>query len=100
MSALDAMFGAALLAASGEPATYTPPGGSPIATRAYVAWQTSHGPENYASQIAEPKLIAYLPASKGIAKAGGTIAIGALTYDIDDIHEQDAATISYVVRLP
>ncbi len=97
---LDAAFGAALLLASGQIATYTPSTGPAVQTRAYVAWETVHIPDGYASQRAESRLIAYLPA-KDIAEprtTTGTITIGATAYVIDDIHEQDQAVVAYVVR--
>lgn len=95
---LDALFGAALLAASGRPAIYTPPGGPAIQTRCYVAWETVQTPDGFGSHATQPRLIAYLPAAAASDTARGTIMVGAITYIIDDIHEQDEATISYVVR--
>lgn len=93
---LDLDMGAALLRTAGRPATYTPPAGLPVATRADVQVRAVPTP---AGNAVDRVLDAYLPAADVPApQAGATLAVGATTYRVDGLIDDDGAVVTVAVR--
>ena len=96
---LAADMGVALLATAGEPATYTPPNGLPVPTRA-------SGPQRIrrvrADGLAvEVVSLVRLPATDvPQPQRGGTVAIGADVWLIEGLDSDDGAVVAVTVRAP
>lgn len=93
---LAATMGAALLATAGNPATYTPPGGLPVVTRAVLERALRERPDGVG---VERVTVVYLPAADvPDVLRGGTVQLGADTWLVDRLDDADGAVVSAVVR--
>jgi hypothetical protein len=91
----DAIFGSALLATAGETATYTPPGGVPVATRALI----EHTVRVRADDAIERLRIAHLPTADVPAPVrDALLTVADATYRVDALADADGATVAVTVR--
>lgn len=95
-AAQDLAMGVDLVTIAGQPATYTPPNGAPIATVCYLQ-QGMVAPGD--SSRLERVRIAHLPAAHVPEPLrGGLIAIGTARWVVDALEDDDGAIVAMRVR--
>lgn len=97
---VDAAFAGAagaLMLEFGAPATYTPPDGEPLATRASPPQRVTRVRAD--GMTTEVVLLVRLPAvDVPQPQRGGTVLIGATGYLIDSLEADDGSVVTVVVR--
>jgi len=83
-------------AVGGVPATYTPPAGLPLACTVVLRRDLQPSPGGL---TADPVTVAdFLAADIPAPQAGATLAIGAATYRVDGLIDDDGAVVTVAVR--
>jgi hypothetical protein len=95
-AAQDLDMGLDLVTIAGQPAVYTPPNGAPVTTVCYL--QQGMAPQGDGSRL-EHVRIAHLPkAHVPEPLRGGLIAIGAASWLVDALEDDDGSVVTVTVR--
>lgn len=99
MSIDHAALNAACFAEFGEAATYTPSGGGALAMRVIVDRTFDFAPGGLESSVIERRTVLNIKKSDVATPGRGDICvIGATTYTVDQVIDDDGAIVKAVVR--